>query len=324
MIASIRTAIAAVVLSLVLVACSNDGANYEVLAQRDGVVAITAKKTNAEGVEGSGLGTGFFIGENLIATNNHVISDSKEIKIALERSPDFYEAEVIMTDRVSDFALIRVKDWDKFKKENQYRVLKFAGDTELVLTQEVYVLGHPWGLAWSMSKGILSGIDRKMGDEPKIMLQVDAHVYEGNSGGPLLNNHGKVLGINSLMLARTGGSYGFALPVSMIEKVMTDWQKYQEVRWSLLGIKIGGAKIEEITPGGAADKAGLKSGDVITEFTTSYGTYDPKIKNLAVAMVLHDSGEPVVLKILRDGKPLEISVIPGWRTSEEVPEPPAQ
>lgn len=324
MIASIRTAIAAVVLSFVLVACADDGSNHAVLDQRDGVVVISATKTNAEGVEGAGLGTGFFIGENLIATNNHVISDSREIKLALEKSPDFYEAEVVNTDPVSDFAIIRIKDWEKFKKENHYRVLKFAGDTELVLSQEVYTLGHPWGLAWSMSKGILSGIDRKMGDDPKILLQVDAHVYEGNSGGPLLNNKGEVLGINSLMLARTGGSYGFALPVSMIQKVMRDWVQYEEVRWALLGIKISGAEIKEVTAGGAADKAGLKTGDVITEFTTSEGTYDPLVKNLPSAVVLHDTGEQIVLKVMRDGQPLEITVTPGWRTSAEIPLPPAQ
>ena len=324
MITSIKAALTAIVLSFVLMACENNGANYDVLAQRDGIVLIVAEKKGEVTGQGSGLGTGFFIGENLIATNNHVIDGSDKIQIALQSSPDFYEAEVIDRDPVSDFAIIQIKDWQKFKSENHFVVLKFAAAGDLVLTQDVYAIGHPWGMAWSVSKGILSAIDRKMGDDPKIMLQVDAHVFQGNSGGPLLNARGEVLGINSLMLARDGGSYGFALPVSMIEKVMRDWDEYGEVRWAILGIKISGAEIKEVTDGGAADKAGLKTGDVITEFTTSEGTYDPLTKNLPAAVVLHDTGQPLILKIMRNGEALELSVIPGWRTSAEIPLPPAQ
>lgn len=313
-----KTIIASIIMTLLLVACGDaDGVNHAVLDQKDGIVLIAAEK-NVNGEKAGGIGTGFFIGENTILTNNHVVSDSTTVKVALEHSSDMYDAEVVKSDPVADIAIIEIKDFDKFKKENHYRVLKLADPYDLQVSEEVYAVGHPWGLAWSVSKGILSAIDRKMTEAPKVLLQVDAHVYQGNSGGPLLNSHGDVIGINSLMLAQTGGSYGFALPVSMIERVMRDWVEYGEVRWSFLGIKINEDKIKEVVPGSAADRAGIKAEDSIVEFTTSEGTYDPKTKNLSVAMAHHDSGKPVSIKIKRGEELLDITVEPDWKPSSQI------
>jgi S1-C subfamily serine protease len=314
--------LASIIMTFLLVACADSGADYDVLAQKEGVVLIFAEKRVGTD-QSSGMGTGFFIDENTILTNNHVVSDSTNIKVALNSQSEFYEAEVVKTDNVSDMAVIELKDPEKFKRENNYRVLKLAGKYDLEVTEDVYAIGHPWGLSWSVSKGILSAIDRKMSDAPKVLLQVDSNVFQGNSGGPLLNNQGLVIGINSLMLANSGGSYGFALPVSMIERVMRDWREYGEVRWSFLGIMISGDTVKEVTAGAAADKAGLKSGDVILEFKTSEGAYSPKNKSLPVAMAHHDSGQPVFIKIKRGEELLEVKVDPDWKPSSEIQLSPA-
>jgi S1-C subfamily serine protease len=314
--------LASIIMTFLLVACAGSGANYDVLEQKEGVVLIFAeKKVGTE--QASGMGTGFFIEENVILTNNHVVTDSTSIKVALNSQSEFYDAEVVKADNVSDMAVIRLKDPEKFKSENDYRVLKFAGKYELEVTEDVYAIGHPWGLSWSVSRGILSAIDRKMSDAPKVLLQVDSNVFQGNSGGPLLNNQGRVIGINSLMLANSGGSYGFALPVSMIERVMRDWVEYGEVRWSFLGIMFTGDTVKEVTAGAAADKAGMKPGDVILEFKTSEGTYNPDTKNLPVAMAHHDSGQPVFIKIKRGEELLEVKVDPDWKPSSEIQLSPA-
>lgn len=314
-----KAILASIIMALLLVACGDiSGVNHSVLDQKGGIVLIAAEK-NVNGKTGAGLGTGFFIDENTILTNNHVVSDSSSIKVALKNSSGAYDAVVVNSDPVSDLAVIEIKDFEKFKKENDYKILKLADPYDLQVSEDVYAVGHPWGLAWSVSKGILSAIDRKMSDAPKVLIQVDAHVYQGNSGGPLLNSHGDVIGVNSLMMAQEGGSYGFALPVSMIERVMRDWREYGDVRWSFLGIKINEDKIKEVVPGSAAAKAGIKAEDSIVEFTTSEGTYDPKTKNLSVAMAHHDSGEPVTIKIKRGEELLDIRVEPDWKPSSEIP-----
>lgn len=317
-----KSILASIVMILLLAACGDGGMNHAVLDQKDGVVLIVAEKI-ANGEQAGGIGTGFFIDENTILTNNHVVSDSTRVKVAVEHSSELYDVEVVESDPVADIAIVEIKDWDKFKRENHYKVLKLADPYDLQVSEEVFAIGHPWGLSWTVSKGILSAIDRKMTEAPKVLIQVDAHVYQGNSGGPLLNSQGEVIGINSLMLAQTGGSYGFALPVSMIERVMRDWKEYGETRWSFVGIKINEDLVKEVTPGSPAEQAGIKADDVIEEFTTSEGTYDPKNKNLSVAMAHHDSGEPVMLKVRRGDEHLEIRVDPVWKPSSQITLTPA-
>lgn len=315
---AIASILAALFLTFVITACADNGSNHNVLDAKKGVLAIMVEKVAADGKQAGGLGTGFLIGENKILTNDHVISDGKVIKVMLENSDDMYDATVVKTDPIADMAVIELKDWDKFKKENKFRVLKLADPGDLEVTEEVYTIGHPWGLYWSVSRGILSAVDKKPSASPKVLLQVDAHVYEGNSGGPLLNDYGQVLGINSLMISNNGGSYGMALPVSMIERVMRDWDEYGEVRWAQLGISIDGGEIKSVTSGSPAERDGLKIGDVIKTFTTSEGTYDPKFKSLPVAMAIHDSGKSVKLVVQRAGRDVEVEVHPVWKTSSEL------
>lgn len=306
------------VVSFVLVACG-DGINHKVLDSKKSILAVISEKDeNVPGTE-NGMGTGFFIDKNVIVTNKHVVEKAAKIKVALESSPDFYEAEIVDTDPVADIAVIRIVDWNKFEDENEYGLLEFAGPKDLTVTQPVYVVGHPWGLVWSVSKGILSAVDRKFTASPKILIQTDAHVYNGNSGGPMLNEDGKVLGINSIMLAKDGGSYGFAAPVILIEKVLRDFERYDgSVHWAFLGISLDNDKIQEVSAGSAAEAGGLKAGDVIMAFTTSDGTYSPVEKSISVAMATHDPEKPVNIVVKRGDQELILNVMPAWKDSETI------
>ena len=310
------------VMTVALTACgSNDGINYSVLDSKDGVLMILSSADPNNSKTKSGLGTGFFIGENVIVTNEHVVKSASEIKVSVESGVDVYEAEIVDRDPVTDLAVIRLKNWEKFKRDNHYKILKLS-DTPVTETEEVYAVGNPWGILFSVSKGIVSGIERKMDNSPKYMIQTDARVYQGNSGGPLLDAHGEVVGINSLMMANEGGSYGFALPVALIKKVLSDFEKYEGVtRWPYLGIILKTNKVESLSPGMPAEKAGIKPGDVIVLFTTDDGSFDPKSKSLPVTMATHDPEKPVTVVVMRDGKELSFEMKPEWKDATSLMSP---
>lgn len=314
----ILSAMAALVVSFVLVACE-DGINHDILESKRSVLAIISEKDdNIAGTE-NGIGTGFFIADNVIITNKHVIERAGKIKVALESSPDVYEARVVYSDPIADIAVIEIIDWDAFSAENTFGHLRLADKDDLTVTEEVYAIGNPWGLAWTVSRGILSAVDRRPSATPKILLQTDANVFQGNSGGPLLNIDGEVIGVNSLMMAKDGGSYGFALPVRMLEKVLRDFVSYDgSVHWAFLGLKLGDSRIEEVTPGMPAEGAGLLAGDDIIEYTTSEGTFKAHSKNLSIAMTTHDPAQPVEIVVDRDGEELTFLVQPTWKDSETI------
>lgn len=313
---AIKAVLTAIVLSFVLVACSDDGSNKKIIAAKEGIVMIAAEKIQ-NGETGAGLGTGFFIGENKILTNKHVVEDSSKILVALETSEP-YDAELVFADPVSDLAVIKIKDWDKFKAENHYRILEFANPDDFEVTQEIYTVGHPWGLTWSVSKGILTAIDRKMGPTPKILIQTDAHVYNGNSGGPMLNNDGEVMGVNSIMIANTGGSYGFALPIDMVEKVLKDFERWGEARWSYLGMMLDNSGvIKEVNAGSPAAAGGLKVGDKILRYETSNGPQEEMEKTLPVAIATHDPEVPLKVVVQRGDEEVTLTFKAGSKRSED-------
>lgn len=313
----ILNALALLVVSFTLTAC-DDGINKSIVDKSRGVLLVLSERDPEKTTKTNAMGTGFFIAENVILTNNHVIEDAKSIKVGLEHSKVPYDVEVINSDPVSDVAVLRIKDWDRFKGENDYVILKLAEPESARLTETVYTIGHPWGLSWTISRGIVSALDRKPGMSPKVLIQVDARVYQGNSGGPLFNEDGEVIGINSLMVSGEGGSFGFALPVEVVEKVLRDFEKHGEARWAYIGVKLNEEIIEEVSPGLPADVAGLKKDDVILEYTTSLRTYDPREKNPAVAMSSHDSDEPVTFVVMRAGKRVEVMIQPKWRDAAAI------
>lgn len=323
-----RKILASLMIMFVVVACSKDPVTM-VAESKQGIVAIIAEQNNVDstgsviGKPLTGIGTGYFVGENVIITNFHVAGDKKSLKVGYTNADSFYDAEVIYGDKESDVAVIKLKDWDKFKKDNpNYRLLQFATH-EPRDGETVYVIGHPWGLFYSVSKGIVSLSMRKSPNSiPTWWIQTDAHVYNGNSGGPMLNESGEVVGMNSMMMAQEGGSYGFALPAPLIQKITSDLEKYKEVRWATLGImmKSPGVTIDSVDPAGPAVKSELKPGDKIVGIKVNKHVYPVKTSlDLISRLSVLDYTDMIHLLVERNDNTIDILFKPGYKLSSQYP-----
>ena len=251
-------------LAFILIGCDRVPKNTIDLvdAVKNGTVLIENKIDTTNG----GIGTGFIIGENLIITNNHVIDGKGKISVLSHHDQVRYEATVIHADPIVDLAILEIKKWDEFKSHEKVTILPL-GDSDLsVPGSKVVIIGHPWGLTWTVSEGIVSAKDRRTGPNPKYVDQVDAKIYEGNSGGPVFNEYGEVVCVSELMISGNGGSYGFCIPSNLLKKVVNDFQSFKEVRWRAINVSIGltddgsSVIINSIDAGGAAEKAGIKAG----------------------------------------------------------------
>lgn len=316
---NIKSFLLLIALVMPIAACTS---NIDIAEKKNAVVLIAVEKKISPTASDSsrvGMGTGFFIKENMIITNHHVIEDAKTIQIKTENGKDAYEAEILYFDIMMDLAIVKLKDWDKFSRENEITYLRFAKKDSIEEMETVYSIGHPWGLTWSVSRGIISNKLRRPAPSPKALIQTDAKIYEGNSGGPLLDENGDVVGINDLMISNTGGSYGFAIIAPLAEKVLHDYEKYKESRWSLLGISIeNDGVIKEVTENGAAAKAGIKPKDRIVSIQTVYGlsrfvNYDEFLYEVS----LTDYQDEMRLIVNRDDKLLSLSVKPDFKRSNE-------
>lgn len=300
-----------------LSACNSDS---NIIAKKDAVVLILAEKDS----EKSAIGTGFFINKNTIITNHHVVENAKKIQIGTEKGKDPYEVEVVHDDPMVDLAVIKIKDWDKFIKENRVVYLNFAYKDSIDDLETVYAIGHPWGLTWSISKGVISNKLRRPTATPKVLIQTDAKIYEGNSGGPLLDENGDVVGVNNLMISNTGGSYGFSILAPLVQKVLRDFEKYKEARWALIGITIDDdGTIKEIADNSAADKSGLKPNDKISLFETTNGLKIFKdLNEFLYEVSLTDYQDKVKITVERNKEIVTFDVSPSFKTSNDfLPKP---
>ena len=285
-----------------------------------------------------GQGSGFIIDkEGHILTNYHVVGDSSQVEVTLHNKKT-YKAAVIGRDRTHDLAVIQIKAPDV--------VPAVLGDSKsLQVGQKVFAIGNPFGLAGTMTRGIISSVRPIRSPEGAYMdeaIQTDAAINPGNSGGPLLNSHGEVIGINSMIA--TGGSnqsagIGFAIPINTAKAVLGDLITLGTVRRPSLGIvslPIGpelaqemglaadyGILIVRTVPRGAADNAGLRGG---TERAYLGGTPitiggdlivaidgDPvgDQQDLANAMNKHRSGDTVTVTIYRARRKMDVKVVLG-------------
>jgi len=262
-----------------------------------------------------GMGSGFIIStDGYIVTNNHVVDGADKVLVRLSDRREF-EAEVIGTDPRSDLALLQVE------AEN-LPVLQLGKAGELEVGEWVLAIGSPFGLDYSVSAGIVSAKGRSLPTERNEnyvpFIQTDVAINPGNSGGPLFNLDGEVVGVNSQIFTRSGGSIGlsFAIPVSVVINVVDQLKENGRVTRGWLGVTIQdvdknlaesfgldrprGALIAQIAPDGPADQAGLKSGDVITRFDG--------------AEVMTSADLPHVVGLIKPGTRVSVELVRGRKT----------
>ncbi len=226
------------------------------------------------------LGSGFIIDPaGYIVTNNHVIEGADEINVRLADN-SLYKATVIGTDDKTDLALLKVEP------ERPLPALDWGNSDRLRVGDWVVAIGNPFGLGGTVTAGIVSARQRDINSGPyDDFIQTDASINRGNSGGPLFNLDGQVIGVNTAIFSQTGGSVGigFAIPASLARNVTESLRQFGEVRRGWLGVRIQtvteelaesrlqlpeatGALVASVTPGGPAEAAGIQPGDVVLQF----------------------------------------------------------
>ena len=225
------------------------------------------------------LGSGFVIdASGYIVTNQHVIAEANEIKVKFQNETEL-KAKLVGSDKLTDLALLKVES----KKPLEF--VKFADSDKARVGHSVIAIGNPFGLGGTVTTGIISAFNRDINSGPyDSFIQTDASINKGNSGGPLFNLNGEVVGINSAIFSPTGGSVGigFSIPANLAKPILAQLKKYGKTQRGWLGVRIQeitpdiakslGLKNEEgvlismVNPGEPADKAGILAGDVIIKF----------------------------------------------------------
>jgi serine protease Do len=272
-----------------------------------------------------GIGSGVVATKDgYILTNNHVVDGADEVKVALQDGREF-TAKVIGRDPKTDIAVIKIDAKD-------LPTVPMADSEKVEVGDVVLAIGNPFGIGQTVTTGIVSATGRAggIGLDYEDFIQTDAAINPGNSGGALVDSEGRLIGINTAILSRSGGNQGigFAIPVNLARDVMGSLIKDGHVTRGYLGVMIQdvtpalakefelkdaqGALVGEVTPHSPAEKAGFKEGDVILEFNGKKVT-DSRHLKLEVARV--QPGEGVPVKVLRDGatKTLDVTVkaLPG-------------
>jgi serine protease Do len=255
------------------------------------------------------LGSGFIIDkEGYIVTNNHVIADADEIKVKLNSGKE-YDAKIIGRDPGTDIALIKIK------ADSHYSVVNLGDSDALKVGEWVVAIGSPFGLEHTVTAGIVSAKGRVIGSGPyDDFIQTDASINPGNSGGPLINMKGNVVGINTAIIAG-GQGIGFAVPVNIAKGVIKQLKEEGEVTRGWLGVGIQdindemaeyygvkgkkGVLVSEVFPGDPADKAGIRTKDIILEIN---GQKIETSRELTRIIADFHVGEAVKITVLRDGK----------------------
>src|SRR6476659_7634149 len=267
------------------------------------------------------LGSGFVIdGDGSILTNNHVVENASKIVVKLSDDQE-YEAKVVGRDQKTDIAIIRIEGKPNLPAAS-------LGDSDkLEVGEWVVAIGNPFGLDSTVTSGIVSAKGRHIGQGPyDNFIQTDASINPGNSGGPLINLRGEVIGINTAIFSRTGGNIGigFAIPTNSITEVLpqlkdkgkvvrgylgTTVQKITPEIADSLGLKeVRGALVADVVRGSPAERAGIKTGDIITEFNSKEVKDSAELPNLVARVA---PGTSASIKVLRDGKERTLPITVG-------------
>ena len=269
----------------------------------------------------SSMGSGFIIdASGLVVTNNHVVEGAEAIQVHMQDGT-IMKAELVGRDPKTDLAVIRVKP------KSPLPTVAFGDSDKLRIGEWVIAIGNPFGLGGSVSLGIVSARNRDINAGPyDDFIQTDAAINKGNSGGPLFNLDGQVMGINTAIFSPSGGSVGigFSVPANTAKSVVDQLVKYGETRRGWLGVRVqsmtdeivesmglpknSGALVADVTEGSPGKAAGIEPGDVITEFN---GRVIKDMKELPKAVASTDIGASVVVKIIRKGQPMTLNVVIG-------------
>lgn len=252
----------------------------------------------------SGSGSGFVIdSKGLIVTNTHVITGADEIKIQFAGSKDFYEAELVGKDDLSDIALIKIKP------KRSLRPVKLGNSKDIQVGEEVAAFGNPHGYGHSMTQGIISAVKREIDDLNLFpLLQTDASINPGNSGGPLVNLKGEVVGVNNAIAAGAQG-ISFAIPIDNVKNILNDLKNHGYVRRGFIGVQLGfgkqGSLVVDVVPGGPADRAGIQAYDLIVKFgKTAIKNARDLVKTVAKTPI----ATKVPVQVIRNGKKKRLTV----------------
>ncbi|MFZ0286673.1 MAG: trypsin-like peptidase domain-containing protein [Terriglobales bacterium] len=290
-----------------------------------------------------GQGSGFVIDKaGHVLTNYHVIADARQVEVVLHNRKS-YKATIVGTDRSHDLAVLQIKAPD-------LQPMTLGDSSHLQVGQKVYAIGNPFGLAGTLTRGIVSSIrsvQEPDGTAIDEAIQTDAAINPGNSGGPLLNWHGEVIGINTLIASNVGQSagIGFAIPINTAKAVLNDLVTLGRVRRPALGVRtipinsdladqMGlaadyGLLIVQVVPAGAADRAGLRGGSqraylgnvpIMIGGDLIVAIDNDKVEDqqdLAQIMNKHRAGDAVHVTIYRGKRKLQVEVVLG-EAKEEV------
>ena len=260
------------------------------------------------------LGSGFIIDlKGIVVTNNHVIKGAEDILVRVNGDQE-YKATIIGADPLSDIAVLQIETKDKFIP------VKFGDSDKARIGDWVIAIGNPFGLGGTVTSGIISARNRTLNlSRYEDFIQTDASINQGNSGGPLFNMDGDVIGINTAILSPTGASsgIGFAIPSNSAKRVIDQLIEFGETKRGWLGVRIQfvtkeiadaekldkprGALVSNVAEGSPSDKAGILPGDIILEFN---GTLINKMQELPLIVAQTDVGETVEVKVWRNNKEL--------------------
>ena len=277
--------------------------------------------------QSSALGSGFIIDEKgIVVTNNHVIQDAKDIVVQVNGEKKF-EAKVIGADPLSDIAVLQIDTKEKFIP------VKFGDSDKARIGDWVIAIGNPFGLGGTVTSGIISARNRSIGlSRYEDYIQTDASINQGNSGGPLFDMNGDVIGINTAILGRSGNvGIGFSIPSNSARIVIDQLIEFGETKRGWLGVRIQdvtkeiadvekldkprGALVASVAENSPSKKAGIEAGDIILEFD---GEKINEMKELPMIVAKTKVGKKVEVRIWRNKKEIIKTVILGrLETSED-------
>ena len=275
----------------------------------------------------SALGSGFIISEDgIVITNNHVIQGAEDVFVRVKGDQEF-KAKILGADPGMDIAVLKIESDEKFVP------VKFGDSDKSRIGDWVIAIGNPFGLGGTVTAGIISARNRSIGlSRYEDFIQTDASINQGNSGGPLFNMNGDVIGINTAILGQSGSiGIGFAIPSNSADRVIKQLIEFGETKRGWLGVRIQtvtkeiaevekldkprGALVASVADGSPSDKGGIKAGDIILEFD---GKPIKEMVELPKIVAQTDVGKKVTVKVWRNKREITKNIVLGrLETSED-------